>query len=120
MAPIPGSVPVAGCIAPFDSTDTYGTHDETYGRGGWRKVNTIAARNAITADRRREGMLVRVLNDGSGVMRFYTLVGGITDGDWAEETFGGHNTGYVVSADTGPGEYATITAALAAVARRCL
>ena len=57
---IPGSVPVGGYIAPFNASDTYATQDEIYNRGGWRTVATIAARNAITADRRREGMLVRV------------------------------------------------------------
>lgn len=78
MALIPGSVRVAGFIAPSDSTDTYAVTDETYNRGGYRSVADITARNAITADRRKEGMLVRVLSTGD----VYVLVGGILDANW--------------------------------------
>lgn len=79
MALIPGSVRVAGFMAPSDSTDTYAVTDETYNRGGYRSVVDVAARNAITADRRKEGMLVRVLSTGE----VYVLVGGILDSNWA-------------------------------------
>ena len=89
MAVIPGSVRVGGFIAPSDSTDTYATQSEEWGRGGWRTVADITARNAITADRRKIGMLVRVLDAGSGSEKFYTLVGGITDDKWTEQNFGG-------------------------------
>lgn len=78
MALIPGSVRVAGFIAPTDSTDTYAVTDETYNRGGYRTVADLTARNAITADRRKEGMLVRVAASGDT----YVLVGGITDANW--------------------------------------
>jgi hypothetical protein len=76
MAPIPGSVRVTGFIAPSDSADLYATQDEFYNRGGWRTVADITARNAITADRRKDGMLVRVRNAGGGIEKFYTLTGG--------------------------------------------
>ena len=89
MAVIPGSVRVGGFIAPSDSTDTYATQSEEWGRGGWRTVADITARNAITADRRKIGMLVRVLDGGTGTEKFYTLVGGIADGNWTEQNFGG-------------------------------
>lgn len=85
MTVIPGSVRVAGFIAPTDSTDTYAVHDDAYGRGGWRTVNNITERNSITADRRKAGMAVRVLDDGYGVQKFYTLAGGIEDGNWIED-----------------------------------
>lgn len=89
MAAIPGSVRLTGFIAPSDSTDTYAVHDEVYGRGGWRTVATLEARNNITSDRRREGMAVRVLDsDGEGTPAFYTLSGGITNSDWVEDNFG--------------------------------
>ena len=89
MAVIPGSVRVGGFIAPSDSTDTYATQSEEWGRGGWRTVADITARNAITADRRKIGMLVRVFDGGTGTEKFYTLVGGIADGNWTEQNFGG-------------------------------
>lgn len=88
MSAIPGSVRFTGFIAPSDSTDTYAVHDEIYGRGGWRTVADITERDLITADRRRVGMAVRVLDDGSGFQAFYTLVGGITNSDWVEDNFG--------------------------------
>jgi len=90
MTAIPGSVRVTGFFAPSDSEDTYAVHDETYGRGGWRTVADITARDAITADRRVIGMAVRVLDsDGFGNQGFFTLSGGITNSDWIEDNFGG-------------------------------
>lgn len=61
MASIPGSVTITGFVAPTDTADTYPTHDETYGRGGYRTVANTTARDAIPADRRLEGMLVYVV-----------------------------------------------------------
>lgn len=58
MSYIPGSIPLAGFIAPTDSTDTFATHDSVFGRGGWREVASVAERDAITADRLREGCIV--------------------------------------------------------------
>jgi hypothetical protein len=84
MATIPGSVRVGGFIAPTDDTDTFAVTDDTYGRGGYRAVADTTARNAITADRRKIGMLVRT--NGTGL--FYTLSGGITNGDWVQVVFG--------------------------------
>jgi len=78
MAVIPGSVRVAGFIAFTDSNDTYATQDSIYGRGGYRAVADITARDAITDDRRHEGMMVHVLSDNS----YYTLEGGVTNADW--------------------------------------
>ena len=94
MAPIPGSVRVTGFIAPSDSTDTYAAQDEMYNRGGWRTVADIVARNAITPDRRKVGMIVRVLNAGGMIEKFYTLVGGIADINWVEQVFSGGGTAY--------------------------
>lgn len=96
MALIPGSVRVGGFIAPSDSADTYPTHDDLYGKGGYKVVADITARDAITADRRKEGMLVRVLDAGGGSPAFYTLSGGITNGDWVVPDFGGGSGGISV------------------------
>lgn len=62
MADIKGTN-VASKIVPYTTSDNYATHDEEYGRGGYRTVNTFAEMNAIPADRRKEGMLVYVKND---------------------------------------------------------
>lgn len=55
---------LAAPIVPFDSADTYPTHDEKYGKGGYRAVADATARDAIPADRRTEGMLVFSIADG--------------------------------------------------------
>ena len=47
-------------IVPLTANDTYATHLSTYGKGGWREVDTIAQMNAITEERRSEGMAVFV------------------------------------------------------------
>ena len=78
MAPIPGSVRVGGFIAPTDSTDVYATQSEVYNLGGFRAVANAAARLAITAGRRKEGMLVFQIDTAE----FWTLIGGITDPDY--------------------------------------
>lgn len=83
MAAIAGSVRVAGVIAPTDSTDTYAVTDDLYQRGGFRPVADITARNAISADRRKSGMLVYVISE----TKFYTLAGGLLDVNWALATF---------------------------------
>lgn len=51
---------VAAPVVPFTSDDKYATHDAAYGKGGFRSVATIAERDAIPADRKTEGMVVRV------------------------------------------------------------
>lgn len=84
MAAIAGSVRVGGFIAPTDSTDTYAVTDDVYGRGGFRPVADSTERDAISADRRKVGMLVRTTSDG----KFWTLVGGIANGNWSEILFG--------------------------------
>ena len=90
MADIPGSVPLTGFVAPTDDTDTFATQDEFWNRGGWRSVADITARDAITADRRKLGMVVRVWDaDGGGTTKFYTLKTGLTNLDWIEDSLGG-------------------------------
>lgn len=80
MAAIPGSVRVAGFIAPTDSTDTYAVTDEQYNRGGYRSVASIAERDAITVARRKVGMLVYVIDTD----QYFTLKNGITNSGWVE------------------------------------
>lgn len=51
---------VAALIVPFTDQDPYATHDAKYGKGGFRSVDTIAERNAITTERKTTGMIVHV------------------------------------------------------------
>lgn len=62
-------------IAPHDTEDTYETHDEQYGKGGYRTVATFAARDAIPTERMALGMQVKVQEaDAKGVSgRIYQL-----------------------------------------------
>jgi hypothetical protein len=79
MAKINGLV-VASRIVPTDDLDSYPTHDADYGRGGQRSVATLLDRDAVSADRRKEGMLVWVAETGIE----YRLVGGTENSNWVE------------------------------------
>ena len=76
MANIQGTN-LAAAIAPFTTDDTYATHDSQYGKGGWHEVLTIAERDAIPEDRKRNGMAVFVVEE----KKVYTLE---SDGSWTE------------------------------------
>jgi hypothetical protein len=52
-------------------------------------VATIAARDAIPAGRRYQGMAVHVLDDGTGSPMNFQLIGGIADINWLEFAGGG-------------------------------
>lgn len=54
---------VPALVVPYTENDKYATHDETFGRGGYRSVNSISEMNAIPSERRKEGMLVNVIGD---------------------------------------------------------
>ena len=64
MSKIPGTVTLSGIIAPSDDQDNYAVTEDTYNKGGHRTVESIAERNDIPIDRRKEGMLVFVRGDG--------------------------------------------------------
>jgi len=75
--PIQGTVPVGGSFAPTDPADSFGTHNDKWGVGGYRIVKTLADRNAIPVNesnllnlddtlasgRRKLGMMVYVSDD---------------------------------------------------------
>lgn len=69
---------IAAPIVPFYANDQYATHDAEYGAGGYRAVANSAARNAIPADRRRVGMVVRTNSDG---VNWVLGAGGIDNND---------------------------------------
>jgi lysophospholipase L1-like esterase len=59
MAKIPGTA-VASPIVPLDSGLPTPTHVDTYGKGGWVTVASLAERNAIPPERRKPGMVAAV------------------------------------------------------------
>ena len=75
---------IAAPIVPFTTDDTYPTHDSFYGKGGYREVATIAERNSIPDDRRKQGMLAYVVSTGLT----YRLETGTTNLDWLVQTSG--------------------------------
>jgi len=68
------TVKLTGGISPTSPLDTYASHFEDFGYGGYRTVADIAERDAITPARRKGGMLVNVLSDG----KKYELDGDLT------------------------------------------
>lgn len=90
MATLSGTQVIAK-VVPVDSLDTYPTHDEQYGFGGFRTVADTTARDAIPAARRKQGMMVQVLANG----HFYILDADLTS--WTDKgtlSGGGGGTGY--------------------------
>lgn len=75
-----GGVIISGYISPTDTTDTYATHKEELGQGGYRTVDSIMERDSITLERRKVGMLVYI----SGTNKLYRLEGGIANTNWKE------------------------------------
>ena len=65
MSLIPGSIPVTGFIAPTDTSDLYPVTDAIYGLDGLRNVNDYTERDNTSLLRRREGMIVGVISDGT-------------------------------------------------------
>lgn len=88
MAETIGGTNVPNRIVPYTTDDTYATHEEQYGRGGYRAVSTVDEMNAISAERRKEGMLVKVTTTGI----YYTL----KNGKFVEEDFTGSGGGPVL------------------------
>lgn len=62
---------ISSPVVPFTKDDRYATHDETFGRGGYRSVASVSEMNAIPNERRKEGMLINVVGD-----KIYRLVNG--------------------------------------------
>ena len=56
-------VVVSSFITTGSTLDTYATHIDTLGKGGYRCVETLIARDAITIDRQSVGMLCYVLEN---------------------------------------------------------
>jgi hypothetical protein len=56
---------VGAPIVPGSEVDTYPTHNEKYGLGGYRSVANKAERDSIPMQRRKAGMVVRTIDTGA-------------------------------------------------------
>ena len=54
---------LASKIVPFTTEDSYPTHIDIYGKGGYRCVADIIERDAITSERKSIGMIVYVISE---------------------------------------------------------
>ena len=94
MAALQGTI-LASKIVPTDSLDTYATHEDKYGRGGHRSVDTLEERDNITTPRRKEGMTVYVKENKTK----YILESGIDNANWKVDSSGGGSGGAVDLSD---------------------
>jgi hypothetical protein len=89
-------VKVSNFIVPMSVTDTYPTNLDIFGRGGIHSVDTIPNRDAITTERRSEGMLSFTKNNES----MYALLGGITNDKWFKLfDFSGNKVNFNIACD---------------------
>jgi len=66
--------------------------DSNEALGGHHQVATIEEMNAIPVERRQQGMLCTVLDDGFGKQKTYQLTGGIENKNWVVFTSDGTGT----------------------------
>ena len=95
MATIKGTVQVLGMLSPTDTRDKYPTHEDTYGKGGFRTIDTFINLEKIPTERRKEGMIVYVLE----TKQYFQLVGGIENEHFIEAKFGEAKKGGFVNVD---------------------
>ena len=69
---------IFGLLTPVDIRDTYAINDPKYQIGGFRDVQSINDRNAISEERRRAGMFCFVVDQN----KLYILGPGLTNSDW--------------------------------------
>ena len=95
MAKLQGTI-LASKIVPTDSLDIYATHEDKYGRGGHRSVDTLEERDNITTPRRKEGMTVYVKENKTK----YILENGIENVNWKVDKIHSHSTSDIAGLDT--------------------
>lgn len=88
-------VPVTDYISTTAPSDTFATHDSLLGKGGYREVANAAARDAVTTERRRAGMLVHTQDDGATWQLGSDLI------TWTAFSGGGASSGTVLDIEAG-------------------
>lgn len=89
MPDLLGTVIIAP-ITPTSTEDQYPTHIDSYQQGGMRVVQTLAERDAIPNERRKDGMLVFVVSEDTN----YRLFGGLNNSNWRDEGSGSQAASY--------------------------
>ena len=86
MSNLPGTNIIAP-VMPFRETDEYPTHDEKYGKGGYRAVANKTERDAIKRLRLVLGMAVRTMDDNTVwiLTSIPDLNDNLTDANWIKE-----------------------------------
>src|SRR5574343_1293974 len=87
MTAITGATNVLAPIRPTSTLQTFSTSYADEAKGGYHIKETTTLRNTIPYDRRKIGMVCRVLADG----KLYRLIsdpgsGNTTDSNWKEDT----------------------------------
>lgn len=59
-------------IEPLHPNDAYPLTNVNYQKGGWREVDTVEARDAISVERRQYGMVVQISGKGQPTNYIYT------------------------------------------------
>lgn len=85
MGVITGGINLGAPILPATEEDIFPTHDAKYGKGGYRVVADITARNNIPTARREVGMAVKTLTPNTT----WVLGAGLTNSDWTQEVMDG-------------------------------
>lgn len=73
---------IGSMLVPYTTDDTYATHSETYGQGGYRSVDSLDERNTIPYARRKLGMLVNVIGVGMYKLDTNPNTENTTDANW--------------------------------------
>lgn len=63
MANIPGTI-LAAMVSPGDTTATFATHEDIYGKGGLMTFAYLSSLSSISVDRQKVGMLVYINETG--------------------------------------------------------
>lgn len=85
-----GSIPLTGAIGVGDPADTFGTHFDYLGVGGYRSVADQSAMTSISPLRRTKGMLVR--NNTNGKIYIYISDDGTNHTNVTNATDAGYNS----------------------------
>ena len=85
-----GSIPLTGAIGVGDAADTFGTHFDYLGVGGYRSVADQSAMTSISPLRRTKGMLVR--NNTNGKIYTYISDNGTNDNTVTNAVDAGYNS----------------------------
>lgn len=77
---IENTINISAPISPYDTNDTYPTHEAKYGKGGLRAVDNVAERDNIPLELREDGMIVYVRDLNIA----YILHGGLANTNWVD------------------------------------